>query len=49
VPQLPPAIRESAIADYGPFWQMVAEDLGPDALKEWAQVFDNPATDSQAD
>jgi hypothetical protein len=42
VPQLPPDTRDAVIADYGPFWQMVAEDLGPEALAEWHQVFDQP-------
>jgi hypothetical protein len=44
VPQLPPDIRDEVIADYGPFWEMVAEDLGPEALVEWRQIFDVPSS-----
>jgi hypothetical protein len=44
VPQLPPETRDAVSADFGPFWRMVAEDLGPAAVAEWNTVFDASLT-----
>ncbi|TSC34373.1 DUF6817 domain-containing protein [Corallococcus sp. Z5C101001] len=38
IPQLPPETRDMVVADYGPFWQLVAEYLGPAAVSGWNDV-----------
>lgn len=48
VPQLAPDTRDEVLADYGPFWQMVAEDLGPEALAEWERVVDEAGSGREA-
>lgn len=39
LPQLSPETRRTVTADYGPFWQLVAEYLGPMAIEEWNREF----------
>ena len=39
VPQLPNGARDGVVTALGPFWQLVAEHLGPPAIEEWNAVF----------
>jgi hypothetical protein len=39
VPKFSRETQQTAVADYGPFWQLVAEYLGPPAVAAWNEVF----------
>ena len=39
VPKFSGEAQRTAVSDYGPFWQLVAEYLGPPAVAAWNEVF----------